>query len=96
MICSYNLRAVTDAELLKFNKRIDDKIARRRQQQYEEEQKSKQQREQPKKTEPIRSPTSSTSNPSRSLVNSTAPLSSNEEYSIFRDPPTTTTTRVIQ
>ncbi|CAF2947254.1 unnamed protein product [Rotaria sp. Silwood2] len=85
-VIRYNLRAVTDGELLKINRSIDDKIGRRRQQQYEQEQKSKQ-REQTTKSEPVRSSSPSSSNSSRSLVNSTAPTSNDQEYSIFRDPP---------
>jgi len=87
---SYNLRPVTDDEIQKANGVIDEKIVRRRQQQYEQEQKSKQpQQQQPQATKPTpaRSSPSSTSNPSRPLVNSSAPSSNNEEYSVFRDPP---------
>ncbi len=101
---SYDLRPVTDNELQKINGRIDDKIVRRRQQQHEQEQKSKQspqqEQQQTTKPAPVRSSSSaSTSNPSRPLTNSSAPLSNNEEYSIFRDPPAPTSqptaTRVI-
>ena len=89
---SYNLRPVTDSQLQIINGRIDEKISRRRQQQYEREQKSKQshqqqQRQQPTKSEPIHSSPSSTSNSSCTPINSNVSRSNNEEYSIFRDPP---------
>lgn len=95
---SYNLRPINDNEIRKVNHQIDEKISRRRQQQYEHEQKSKQAPQQPApKPEPTRS---STSDASRSLMNSAAPPSNEEEHSIFRDPaPSTsrpTSARVIQ
>jgi hypothetical protein len=94
--CSYDLRPVTDDELQKINARIDNKIVRRRQQQHEQEQQSKQSQIKPA---PSRSSPSTTYNPSHSLMNSTASSSKDEEYSIFRDPPTNAspaiTTRVI-
>jgi hypothetical protein len=75
--------------LQKINGHIDNKIVRRRQKQHEQEQKPKQQEQKPKQqsTTPVSS--SSNSNPSRALINSTAPSTNDEEYSIFRDPPTT-------
>ncbi|CAF3929554.1 unnamed protein product [Rotaria magnacalcarata] len=86
-VIRYNLRPVSDAELQKINARIDEKIVRRRQQQYEQEKKAKQpQPQQTTKSEPIRSSPPSISTTSRSLTNSAAPSSNNEEYSIFRDP----------
>jgi len=99
----YNLRPVTDDEIQIANGRIDEKIARRRQQQYEQEQKSKQPQPQPQqqttKSTPAHSSPSSTSDSSRPLMNSSAPSSNDEEYSVFRDPPASAslpaTTRVI-
>ncbi|CAF3779493.1 unnamed protein product [Rotaria sp. Silwood1] len=88
-VIRYNLRSVSDAELVKINSRIDDKIGRRRQQQYEQEQKSKQ----ITKSEPIRSSPPSISNSSRPLINSDITTSNDEEYSIFRDPPAATASR---
>lgn len=94
---SYLLRPVTDDELHQINGRIDEKISRRRQQQYEQEQRSKQSQsqsqsqQQTNKSTPVtRSSPSSTSDSSRSLINSSAPPPNDEEYSIFRDPPSST------
>ncbi|CAF0878902.1 unnamed protein product [Adineta ricciae] len=98
-VIRYNLRPVSDSDLQKINRRIDDKIVRRRQQQYEQEQKSKQQQQQTSKTASAR-PSASTSS-TTSAKAPPLPPSSNEEYSIFRDPPTrasesSTTTRPQQ
>ena len=95
--CRYNLRPINDNEIRKVNHQIDEKISRRRQQQYEHEQKSKQSPQQPaQKPAPTRS---STSDAPRSLMNSAAPPSNEEESSIFRDPPSSasrpTSARVI-
>ncbi|UJR31924.1 hypothetical protein I4U23_019398 [Adineta vaga] len=100
-VIRYNLRPVSDNELQKINRHIDDKIVRRRQQQYEQEQKAKQTQKPQETTKPtaIRSSPSTTATTktsaaavaaSSSSKTSNVTSSDNQEYSIFRDPPART------
>ncbi|CAF1216947.1 unnamed protein product [Rotaria sordida] len=81
-VVRYNHRSITDDDLKKINNRIDEKIARRLRQQ---------QQQQTTETLSVSSPMNiSIPTSSPSITPATTTSFNNDEYSIFRDRPTTT------